>query len=111
MLRQLVLTLHTGLAPRPFQEWDSQHLETNCERRKGEPALSDKNNVSKYCSFHTHKKKLEHLEKQSTHPANFSLFLNKYFKILINNSDCKQNSSARANGPKEVGQHRQGADA
>ena len=28
----------------------------NCERRKGEPALSDKNNVSEYCSFHTHRK-------------------------------------------------------
>ena len=25
----------------------------NCERRKGEPALSDKNNASEYCSFHT----------------------------------------------------------
>lgn len=51
------------------------------------------------------KKVLEHLEKQSTHPTNFGLFLNKYFKILINNSDCKQNSSARTNGPEEVGQH------
>lgn len=44
-------------------------------------------------------KVLEHLEEQSAHPTYFSLFLNKYFKILINNSDCKQNSSARANGP------------
>lgn len=54
---------------------------------------------------------LEHLEKQSTHPAYFSLLLNKYFKILIYNSDCEQNSSARADGPEEVGQHWQGANA
>lgn len=45
--------------------------------------------MSKYFPFHTRKEIYEHLEKQSTHPANFSLFLNKYFKILINNSDCK----------------------
>ena len=51
------------------------------------------------------KKVLEHLEKQSTHPTYFSLFLNKYFKILIDNSDCKENSSAGANGPEEVSQH------
>lgn len=60
---------------------------------------------------HTQKEVWEHLEKQSTHPAYFSLFLNEYFKILINNSDCEQNSSARANGPQEVSQHGQGADA
>lgn len=54
---------------------------------------------------------LEDLEKQSTHPAYFSLFFNKYFKILIYNGDCEQNSSAGADGPEEVGQHRQGANA
>lgn len=76
---------------------------------KGEPAF-DKN-VEMFSLAHTQKELWEHSEKQSTHPAYFSLFLNKYFKILINNSDCEQDSSARANGPEEVGQHRQGADA
>lgn len=51
------------------------------------------------------------LEKQSTHPAYFRLFLNKDLKILINNGDSKQDPSAGANGPQEVGQHRQGTDA
>lgn len=75
-------------------------LKQQTEGRKG--TSIDRNSMSKYFPFHIHKEIDEHLEKQSTHPTNFSLLLNKYFKILINNSDCKQNSSTRANGPKEV---------
>lgn len=85
--------LHTDLSSVPISKM-GQHLKKN-EGRNGESALFDK-----MCqNFSLHTKILEHLEKQSTHPTYFSLFLNKYFKILINNSDCKQNSSARANGP------------
>lgn len=81
------------------------------EKERGASIIWQKQCIQIFFLAHTQKEILEHLEKQSTHPANFSLFLNKYFKILINNSDCKQNSSARADGPEEVGQHRQGADA
>lgn len=96
--------LHTGSARRPPHKWASEHVNTNCEGRKGEPALLDKNIVSKVFSLsHTQEEMLEHLEKQSTHPTDFSLFLDKNFKILINNSDRKQDASARADGPEEVG--------
>lgn len=50
------------------------------------------------------------LEKQSSHTANFTLFLYKDLKVLINDSDSQQNSSSRPNCPQEVCQHRQGAD-
>lgn len=104
--------LHTGWARRPSHKWAGERLKTNREGRKGEPALFDKNNVSKLFSLsHTQEEILEHLEKQSTHPTDFSLFLDKNFKILINNSDGKQDAGARANGPEEVSQHWQGADA
>lgn len=86
----------------PILEMGQLALKTANWGEKGEPALFDRNHMSKYFPFHTRKEIYEHLEKQSTHPSNFSLFLNKYFKILINNSDCKQNPGARANGPKEV---------
>lgn len=56
-----------------------------------------------YSLSHTQEEIGEHLEKQSTHPTDFSLFLDKNFKILINNSDRKQDASARADGPEEVG--------
>lgn len=87
----------------PFRK-GTVSTENNRLREERGPALFDRNSMSKYFPFHTHTHKEidEHLEKQSTHPTNFSLLLNKYFKILINNSDCKQNSSTRANGPKEV---------
>lgn len=51
------------------------------------------------------------LEKQSTHPADFRLFLNKDLKVLVDNGDGEQDPSAGADGPQEVSQHGQGADA
>lgn len=50
------------------------------------------------------------LEKKSSHTANFTLFLYKNFKVLINDGDSEQNSSSRANRPKEVCQHREGTN-
>lgn len=94
--------LHTGSAPCPFQTWDASPWKTNCGRRRGGPHYLTKTMRQNTFPF-THKEISQHLEKQSTHPANFSLLLNKYFKILINNSDCKQDSGARADGPEEVG--------
>lgn len=50
------------------------------------------------------------LEKKSSHTANFTLFFYKNFKVLINDSDSEQDSSSRPNCPKEVCQHREGAN-
>lgn len=52
-----------------------------------------------------------HLEKKSSHASNFTLFLYKDFEVLVNYSDCQQDSCAWSNGPKEVCQHRKGTNA
>lgn len=44
------------------------------------------------------------LKQQCTHAAHFTLFFNKNFKVLINNCNCKENSSAWPNGTQEIGQ-------
>lgn len=89
--------LHTDLSSVPISKMGQLAL----KKKKMRGEMESQHYLTKtMCQmFSLHTKILEHLEKQSTHPTYFSLFLNKYFKILINNSDCKQNSSARANGP------------
>ena len=44
------------------------------------------------------------LKQQCTHSSHFTLFLNKDFKVLINNCHCKEDSSAWPNGTQEVSQ-------
>ena len=62
-------------------------LENKLREEKGNQHYLTKTMCQNIFPF-THTKRKTRLDKQSTHPANFSLFLNKYFKILINNSDC-----------------------
>jgi len=47
------------------------------------------------------------LEEQSSHTAYFTLFLDKDLKVLVDDGDGQQDSSARTNGSKEVSHHRQ----
>lgn len=51
------------------------------------------------------------LEEQGAHAAHFALFFHKDFKILIDDGDGQQDSSAGADGAEEVRHYRQTPDA
>lgn len=103
---------HT-LSSVPMSETGQPALETRNwgEKRGITSVIWQKRSVQMFFLSHAQNEVSEHSEKQSTHATNFGLFFHKDFKILINNSDCQQDSSAGPNGPQEVGQHRQGTDA
>lgn len=45
------------------------------------------------------------LEEQGPHAADFTLFFDKDFKVLIDDGNSQQDTSARANGSEEVSHH------
>lgn len=51
------------------------------------------------------------LEEQGAHAAHFALFFHKDFKILVDDGDGQQDSSAGADGAEEVRHYRQTSDA
>lgn len=51
------------------------------------------------------------LEQQCTHAAHFALFLDKDFKVLINNGDSQKNSRSGADGAHKIGGNGKSANA
>ncbi len=51
------------------------------------------------------------LEEQSAHAAHLALLLDEDLKVLVDDGDGKKNAGAGADGPHEVGQDGQSADA
>jgi len=51
------------------------------------------------------------LEEQRAHAAHFTLLLDEYLEVLIDDGDGEEDARARPDGTHEVSQHRQGADA
>jgi len=52
-----------------------------------------------------------YLEKHAAHSTKLLLFLDEDFKVLVDDSDGKENTGSRANGTKTIGQDGEGANA